>query len=95
MATFELTEVHKKAIEIFELAGYVIKIGETDFHTAKGIDRTFGILKDGVKLHGCSSTYMLTPAFAIRTLHDHSFKKGYEKGQANLQNDLKKLLNIS
>lgn len=89
-----LSVKHNEAINIFSLAGYVIKFGDTVFPGKDGATKTFSIWKDDKRKYGCSSTSMLTPKFAIDTIQRDSFNKGHAKGVLDTQTGIKKLLGI-
>ena len=87
---FELTDANKKAIEIFEIAGYKIQFGQTVFSNGT---TTFDIYQDNKKVHGCSPS-MLTPAFAIAIIQNNAYKFGKASGIKYVQDKFNKLFNI-
>lgn len=96
MKEFIPTENNLRAIEIFELAGYKIVMGVT-VHGDNTV--TFRIyegeaLRENLK-YGCSSTGMLSPVFAINTIKEHAYKKGFDKGVLRMQSDFKKLIGMA
>ncbi len=88
---FQLTNKNKKGMLFLASAGYKVTFGKTVYPDNT---RTFTIWRNNKRAYGVSSTTLLNPSYAMRTIIEDATANGFKKGQASLQKKLKDLLNI-